>query len=143
VAVCQSATNLTGRNPDEAAAEHDSGSGADLVQGRIPCFLAHARYADTPIEFRSEVAAGEDDAEIFAIDSLACLIHSARIASADCFCAAAPEIESAKNVGMSTAYPNCTFGFVMVVSVMVIVIVMIFSLNAYLDCTSRLHRQIR
>jgi hypothetical protein len=93
--------------------------------------------------FLSEVAAGEADALIFEAASLACLMHSARIALADCFCADAPEMDTARSAGTSRAYPNCSFAFGMVGSFVVIVMVIIYPRNARLDCTSSMHRNIR
>ena len=48
--------------------------------------------------------------------SLACLKHSARAAAADCFCAAASEIDNAKSAGTSRANANRAFGFCIIAS---------------------------
>jgi hypothetical protein len=49
---------------------------------------------------------------------LACLKHSARAAAAlaDCFCAAASEIDNAKSAGTSRANANRAFGFCIIAS---------------------------
>jgi hypothetical protein len=52
----------------------------------------------------------------FAAASLACLKHSARIALADCLCAAASENDKARSAGTSRANADSVFKFRIIAS---------------------------